>query len=172
MKVLAINGSARKDGNTSILVNYAAKELQKEGIEVEVFNLQGKKIHGCIACYKCFNNKDKRCSVDNDILNECISKINNSEGTIIASPTYFGNVTTEIKALIDRAGFVSIANGYMYKRKLGAAVVAVRAERQSAGHLAALSAGGAIRGQPPGSKKHSQRYALQLVHCGNTYPNR
>ena len=126
MKVVAFNGSARKDGNTAILVKYVFGELEKEGIETELVQLSGKKINGCIACRKCFDNQDKRCAVKDDILNDCIEKMLEAEGVILASPTYFSDVTTEMKALIDRAGYVSIANGGMYKRKVGAAVVAVR----------------------------------------------
>ncbi|MBI5099148.1 MAG: flavodoxin family protein [Nitrospirae bacterium] len=126
MKVTAFNGSARKDGNTSILINYVFRELEKAGIETELFNLAGKTIRGCKACYKCFENKDKQCSVKNDVVNECIGKMLESDGIILGSPTYFADVTTELKALIDRAGLVSMANGGMYKRKVGAAVVAMR----------------------------------------------
>lgn len=126
MKVVAFNGSARKDGNTAILVNYVLGELQKEGIETELVQLSGKKIHGCIACRKCWENKDRRCSVKNDILNDCIEKMLDAQGIILASPTYFADLTTELKALIDRAGYVSIANDCMFKRKVGAAIVVAR----------------------------------------------
>lgn len=126
MKVLAINGSARKDGNTSILINYVLGELQEQGIDTEVFSLAGKKIHGCRACYKCFDNKDKRCSMDDDVLNECVEKMIEADGIILGSPTYFTDVSTEMKALIDRTGFVARANGDLFKRKPGAAVIAVR----------------------------------------------
>jgi multimeric flavodoxin WrbA len=126
MKVIAFNGSARKDGNTAILLNYVLDELQKDGIETEVVNLAGKKIRGCIACFKCFENKDQRCSIKDDFINECIEKMLSANGIILGSPTYFCDVSTEIKALIDRAGLVAKANDDMFKRKLGAAVVAVR----------------------------------------------
>jgi len=126
MKVVAFNGSARKNGNTAILIKNVFKELEKEGIDCEMVQLAGKKIHGCIACYKCFENKDNHCSMKNDYLNECIDKMNDAEGIILASPTYFSNVSTEMKALIDRAGLVSIANNYMFKRRVGASIVAVR----------------------------------------------
>jgi len=126
MKVVAFNGSPRKDGNTTILINHVFRELEKEGVETELVQLSGKKIHGCIACYKCFENKDQRCAVKDDIANECIEKMIKAEGIILGSPVYFTDVTAEMKALIDRAGFVSMANGGMYKNKVGAAVVAVR----------------------------------------------
>ncbi len=126
MKVVAFNGSPRKDGNTSILVSYVFGELEKEGIETEMFHLGGKKIHGCIACMKCHENKDQRCSVKNDVLNECIEKMLGADGIILGSPTYFADVSTETKALIDRAGMTAKANEDMFRRKVGAAVVAVR----------------------------------------------
>ena len=126
MKVVAFNGSPRKDGNTFILINHVFRELEKEGVETELVQLSGREIHGCIACYKCFENKDQHCSVKNDIANECIEKMIKAEGIILGSPVYFTDVTAEMKALIDRAGFVSMANGGMYKNKVGATVVAVR----------------------------------------------
>jgi len=125
MKVVAFNGSPRKDGNTVMMINAVLDELQKAGIETEFVQLGGCKIHGCTACMKCFENEDRHCVID-DILNDCLDKMDAAEGIIIGSPTYFANVTAEVKALIDRAGLVSIANGYMLKRKVCAAVVAVR----------------------------------------------
>ncbi len=126
MKVVAFNGSPRKKGNTSILINIVFEELQKEGIDTELVQLAGKKLRGCIACYKCFENLDRRCGVTNDGMNECIDKMVEADGIIFGSPTYFSNVTAEMKALIDRAGLVSSANGYMLKRKVGAGVAAAR----------------------------------------------
>jgi len=126
MKVVAFNGSARKDGNTAILVNAVFKELKKAKIETELVQLAGKKISGCIACGKCFENKDKRCVVANDVLNECIEKMLEADGIILASPTYFADISTNMKALIERSGFVARANNDMFRRKVGASVVAVR----------------------------------------------
>ena len=126
MKVVAFNGSARKDGNTAILINYTLKELEKEGIETELFQLAGQKIHGCIACRKCFENKDQRCSVKDDVLNDCIEKMVESDGILLGSPTYFADITTEMKALIDRSGIVARANNDMFKRKVGAGIVVAR----------------------------------------------
>ena len=126
MKVVAFNGSPRKDGNTFVLINHVFHELGKEGVETELVQLSGKEIHGCIACYKCFENKDQRCAVKDDTANECIEKMTKAEGIILGSPVYFADVTAEMKALVDRAGFVSMANGGMYKNKVGAGVAAVR----------------------------------------------
>lgn len=126
MKVIAFNGSARKDGNTAILINHALEEIKKEGIETELVQLAGKTMKGCIACRKCAENKDRRCAVDNDFLNTCLEMMLPAEGIILGSPTYFTDVSAEMKALIDRAGIVAKSNGDMFKRKAGAAVVAMR----------------------------------------------
>ncbi len=126
MKVVAFNGSARTDGNTAVLIRRVFEELGKAGIETELYQLAGRKIHGCAACYKCVENRDGRCAVDDDVANECIAKMVEADGIILGSPTYFADVTTEMKALIDRAGFVARANPGLLRRKVGAAVVAVR----------------------------------------------
>jgi len=126
MKVIAFNGSARRNGNTAILIREVFSELQDEDIATEMVQLAGKTIRGCTACGKCFDNQDKRCAIDNDFANECIEKMLEADGIILASPTYFADVTAEIKALIDRAGYVSRANPDILKRKIGAAIVAVR----------------------------------------------
>lgn len=125
MKVVAINGSARKDGNTAILVKHVFRELEANDIETELVQLAGKSIRGCTACRRCFENRDARCVID-DYANACIEKMQAADGIILASPVYFTDVTAEMKALIDRAGYVSRANGEMFRRKVGAAVVAVR----------------------------------------------
>lgn len=126
MKVFAVNGSARKDGNTAKLITYVFQELEKEGIQTEMYQLSGHPIRGCIACYKCFEKKNGRCAVDKDVVNEIIEKMKQADGIILGSPTYFANVSAEMKALIDRAGFVARANDHMFARKVGAAVVALR----------------------------------------------
>ncbi len=126
MKVVAFNGSPRKEGNTRILLETVCEELEKEGIQTEIIQIGGKPVHGCTACMKCFEKKDNRCVIDNDFVNECIRKMIEADGIIIGTPTYFTDVSVEVKALIDRAGFVAIANGGKFHRKVGAAVVAVR----------------------------------------------
>ncbi len=126
MKVIAFNGSARKEGNTAILLNLVIEELKTEGIETELYSLAGKPIQGCIACFKCFEKKNKRCNVDKDVINECIQKLVEADGVLLGSPTYFADVSASMKALIERCGMVGRANQDLYKRKVGAAVVAVR----------------------------------------------
>ena len=126
MKVVAFNGSPRKEGNTYLLVQKVFDELRKEGIETEYVHIGGKALRGCTACYKCKETKDKRCALPDDGLNGYIEKMENAQGIILASPVYYSNVTAETAALISRAGFVSTANGRILKRKVGAPVVAVR----------------------------------------------
>jgi multimeric flavodoxin WrbA len=126
MKVVAFNGSPRRDGNTAALINVVLDQLDQRGIDTELVHLAGKRIKGCVACYGCSTNKDKRCAVADDELNECIEKMLDAEGMILGSPTYFANVTPAIKALIDRSGLVALTNGGLLKRKVGVAVAAVR----------------------------------------------
>jgi multimeric flavodoxin WrbA len=126
MKIVAINGSPRKDGNTHDLISYLLSEAKKEGANTELIELAGKPIHGCIACFKCFENLDKRCAVKTDFVNECIEKMLDADGIVLGSPVYFQDVTAEMKALIDRAGFVGLANGRMYKDKVGVSLAAFR----------------------------------------------
>ena len=83
MKVVALNGSARKDGNTAMLINVVFEELKKEGIETELIQMAGKNIQGCLACYKCFKNKDRRCSVDKDMLNDIMARMEKAEGILL-----------------------------------------------------------------------------------------
>lgn len=126
MKVIAFNGSARKDGNTAILLRHVMCELEKEGIETEMIQLSGSKIHGCLACRECSSRKDGRCSQKDDMGNEYIARMAEADGILLGSPTYVTDVSPEIKALIDRACLVARANNGMLRRKVGAAVVAVR----------------------------------------------
>ncbi len=126
MKVVAFNGSARRGANTAILLRYVLRELENEGIETELVEMGGESIHGCLACRKCSARKDRRCSQAGDFGNVCIEKMDSADGILLGSPTYVTDVSPEIKALIDRACLVGRANGSMFRRKVGAAVVAVR----------------------------------------------
>jgi len=126
VKVVAFNGSARKNGNTSILIKEVFKELEDQEIETELIDLSGQKICGCVACGKCVKNKNNKCALTDDLVNEYVAKMAQADGIIIGSPTYFADCTAATKALIERAGMVGRANNDLFKRKVGAAVVAVR----------------------------------------------
>ncbi len=126
MKVVAFNASARKDGNTAILLNLVLSELKSEEIETELIQLAGESLSGCIACYRCRENKNQKCAVEKDKVNEYIAKMAQADGILMGSPTYIADITANLKALIERSTITSRANGDMFKRKVGAPVVAVR----------------------------------------------
>jgi multimeric flavodoxin WrbA len=126
MKVIAINGSPRKGGNTETMIRKVFEPLEAAGIETELIQLGGQAIRGCMACGKCIEMQNKTCVIPNDPVNEIIQKMAEADGIILGSPTYFTDVTAEMKALIDRAGFVNYTGGGFLKHKVGAAVVAVR----------------------------------------------
>ena len=126
MKVLGINCSPRKGGNTEILVKEVLRSIKANGIKTEFFQLGGKKVNGCIACMKCREAKDGKCHQKNEILNICIKKMVEADGIIIGSPTYFSDLSTEAKALIDVAGYSLRGAGNPLRKKPGAAVVSVR----------------------------------------------
>ena len=126
MKVVAFNGSARKDGNTAILIRRVLQVLEAKGIETELIQLAGERIRGCNACRTCYSTKNKRCIIEDDNVNAYIQKMVEADGIILGSPVYFSMMSPELKALMDRAFYVARANSDMLKRKVGAAVVAVR----------------------------------------------
>ncbi len=126
MKVVAFNGSARKDGNTAVLIRRVLGVLEAEGIETEFIQLAGEQIHGCMACETCKKVQNKECKIVNDNVNLYIQKMAEADGIILGSPTYFSMMSPEMKALIDRAGYIARANGDMFKHKIGAAVVTMR----------------------------------------------
>ena len=126
MKAVAINGSPRKGGNTEILLKKALAPLAASGWKTEFIQLGGAPIRGCQACYQCFKKKNSRCSQKEDAFNPCFEKMAAADAIILGSPTYFTDVSAEMKALLDRAGLVALANGGLFRGKIGAAVVAVR----------------------------------------------
>jgi multimeric flavodoxin WrbA len=126
MYVVALSGSPRKGGNTETLLRHVLEPLKEGGWETELLRIGGEAIRGCLACKKCFENKNRRCVIEGDIFNGVVEKMFRADAIVLGSPTYFTDVTAEMKALIDRAGYVSMANGRAFTGKIGAAVVAVR----------------------------------------------
>jgi multimeric flavodoxin WrbA len=127
MKVAAFSGSGRRNGNTWLLLQAVLEELQAEGIDTELIQLAERgPIQGCIACYKCMENKNMKCAIETDPFNGYFEKISKAEGLLLGSPVYFSDITAGMKALIERCGYVSRANGNVLRRKVGAGVVAVR----------------------------------------------
>ncbi len=126
MKIVAFNGSPRRNGNTVTLINEMFRIFEAKGIETEMVQLGNKPVHGCTACAVCKEKQDGKCHIKNDHLNLCIEKMIEADGIILGSPVYFADVTPEMKALIDVAGYVTRASGHLLKRKVGAGVIAVR----------------------------------------------
>lgn len=107
MKAIAVNGSPRKNGNTFMLLNMVLDELKERGIETELIQAGGRDIHGCIACGKCKDINPAGCVFDDDIINESIRKIETADALIIGSPVYFGSLSSQTKAFIDRVGYAT-----------------------------------------------------------------
>jgi multimeric flavodoxin WrbA len=126
MKVIAINGSPRPDGYTEIMLKKVLEPLEAAGWDTECLRIGGKPVRGCVACMKCVEGQNGKCASENDAMNEYIEKMFAADAIILGSPTYFADVTPELKALIDRAGLSALANGGAFSGKIGAAVVAVR----------------------------------------------
>lgn len=126
MKVIAINGSPNKKGNTFHALNMVGDELKADGIDFEILHIGHKMIHGCTACGKCASNKDERCIIKTDDLNQWIQKIKKFDGIIIGSPVYYSGIPGTMKSFLDRLFFVSGSNGNLLRHKVAAGVVAVR----------------------------------------------
>jgi multimeric flavodoxin WrbA len=126
LQAIAINGSPRKGGNTELLLRKVLEPLTAAGWDTELLQVGGTAIRGCRACYQCFKTKNSRCGQEDGIFDVCLEKMLRADAIILGSPTYFTDVSAEMKALLDRAGLVAVANGGLFRRKIGAAVVAVR----------------------------------------------
>ncbi|MRZ79917.1 flavodoxin family protein [Paeniclostridium sordellii] len=126
MKVVAFNGSPHKKGNTYNAIETVAKELEKEGIEVDIVHVGNKAIRGCMACGGCSRNQNERCVLDKDEVNEWIQKMKEADGIILGSPVYYSAIAGTMKSFLDRAFYVASSNGGMFRHKVGASVVAVR----------------------------------------------
>ena len=126
MKVVAINGSPKKEGNTHHALKMVGDELRAEGIEFEILHIGHKMIHGCIGCGKCAENRDEKCSIKTDDLNKWIPQIKEADGIIIGSPVHYSGIGGTMKCFLDRLFYVSGSNGNLLRHKVAAAVVAVR----------------------------------------------
>lgn len=124
MKVLAINSSARKDGNTAILINRVFEELNKEGIQAELIQLAGQLIEPCKACWACGGQGN--CVHRKDRFREIFDKMKESDGILLGSPVYSANISANMQALLERTAVVCDMNPGLLTHKVGAAVVAAR----------------------------------------------
>jgi len=126
MKVIAINGSPNKEGNTFHALTMVGEELEAGGIEFEILHIGHKLIHGCLACGKCGINKDEKCVIKTDDLNLWIQQIKNSDGLIIGAPVHYAGIPGTMKSFLDRLFYVAGSNGGLLRQKVAAAVVTVR----------------------------------------------
>jgi multimeric flavodoxin WrbA len=126
MKVVAFNGSPRKDGNTAGCLKTVLGELEKTGIETELIQVGKEKVRGCIACYTCAKKQNERCAIEDDPVNEWIQQMKAADGILLGSPVHFSGVGGTMKSFLDRAFFVSSVNGGLLRHKVGASVAAVR----------------------------------------------
>jgi len=126
MKVIAINGSPKREGNTFHALSTVGRELEAAGIEFEILPIGQKMVHGCIACGKCAVNRDEKCAITTDDLNDLIQQVKQADGLLLGSPVYYSGVPGTMKSLLDRMFYVAGANGNLFRHKVAAAVVAVR----------------------------------------------
>ena len=126
MKVIAINGSPHKDGNTYHALQLVGSKLHENGIDFEILHVGNKAIRGCIACGKCRKLQNEQCGINTDPLNEWIQVLKDADGIILGSPVHYSGIAGTMKSLLDRLFYVSLSNGNFFRHKVGAAVVAVR----------------------------------------------
>lgn len=126
MKVVAFNGSPKKEGNTYSAIQMVAQELEKENISVEIVHVGNKAVRGCLACNNCAQSLNEQCVITTDPVNEWIQKMKEADGIILGSPVYYSAIAGTMKSFIDRAFYVAAANNHLLRHKVGASVVAVR----------------------------------------------
>ncbi|MDR1519891.1 MAG: flavodoxin family protein [Planctomycetota bacterium] len=126
MKVVAINGSSRKNGNTASALDAASAVLEEEGIRTARIEIGSLAFHGCIGCGTCRSKQNRRCRLDGDELNSNLETLFAADGILLGSPVYYAGINGALKSFLDRAFFVAGANGGLFRHKVGAALVAVR----------------------------------------------
>ena len=120
MKVLMINGSPRKDGNTSVALGEMKKVFEAEGVEAEIVQVGNKNVRGCIACRRC--GELGKCVFD-DVVNELAPKFEEADGLVVASPVYYASANATLIAVLDRLFYSTHFDKTM---KVGASVVCAR----------------------------------------------
>lgn len=128
IRILGIVGSPRPNGNTERLVAEALSVVEKKGAKTELLRLAGKDIRPCDACLSC--RKTGECHIKDDF-EPIFDSMVEADGIILGSPVYFGSATPQIKALIDRAGYLSGAKGRVFENKVGGPLVVARRAGQN-----------------------------------------
>ena len=132
-KVILLNGSPRVNGNTNYLLEECKKSIEENGVDAEIVQLAGKKVHSCIECLKCA--ELKRCVFNDDGINDIIEKLKTADGFIIGAPVYYGTARGDIMSAIQRIGYVSARSGLNYlQHKVGGPITVGR----RGGHTATI----------------------------------
>ncbi len=126
LKVVAVNGSPRREGNTFHALMGVGRQLQENNIDFEILHIGNQVVRGCLACGTCAKNRDEKCSIATDPVNESIQQLKAADGLILASPVYYAGIAGTMKCFLDRAFYVAGCNGGLFRQKVAAAVVAVR----------------------------------------------
>jgi multimeric flavodoxin WrbA len=126
MKVVAFNGSPKKEGNTYHAIKLVTDELEKEGMETEIIHVGDKTIKGCMGCGYCSREKNEECVIKEDEVNGWIQKMKEADGILLGSPVHYAAMGGTMKAFLDRSFMVAGVNGSLLRHKVGASVVAVR----------------------------------------------
>lgn len=126
MKVVALNGSPNREGNTFHALKLITDELEKQGIETQTVHVGGSSVKACNACGGCYKNRNEKCVITDDRANDWIQIMKNSDGIVLGSPVHYSSIGATMKAFLDRAFYVAGANGGFFRHKVGAAIVAVR----------------------------------------------
>ena len=123
MKVLLINGSPRKNGNTHLALTEVATTLEAEGLETEIFWIGNKPVRGCTACYACISKNLGKCIFDDDVCNQLSARFAEADGFVIGAPTYYGQPAGALLAVLQRAFFSAVSK---VKGKVAASVAICR----------------------------------------------
>jgi multimeric flavodoxin WrbA len=126
MKIVAFNGSPNKEGITYHSIKMVTEVLESSGVETEIIQVGHNKIRGCMACQKCYKNRDMKCVFDDDPVNDWIEKMVDADGIILGTPVHYAGVAGTMKSFLDRAFYVIGANGNGLRNKVGVSLAAVR----------------------------------------------
>ena len=127
MKVIAINGSPKENGNTAQALQILLAEVEKKGIDTELITIGNNMIHGCIGCGKCRDAQKGICvAFPNDAVNELLPKLIAADAMVLGSPTYFAGINGTMKSFLDRVFYVAFGHGGLFRLKYGVAVAVLR----------------------------------------------
>ena len=137
MKIVAINGSPRKNGNTAQVLEVVRREVEAAGVEFQVFQ-PGAKVHPCMACYHCLNTGSLRCVQTDDMVNDIIAACIEADGILLAAPVYHGGISGNMKCVLDRLMLAAGCGVNQLHHKVGGALCTLR--RSGGSHRGSLVA--------------------------------